>query len=87
MSAGRATEIMMCGERIHLGDYMEVEYTGGDRFEGGRIKGTVTELWSPNEEDGVLQARLSCGWCFHKGDRVLVHKQEADNEKTAQAPD
>ena len=67
---GKATEIEMCGETIRLGDEMEVEYTTGRR---GRVKGKVIELWSPEISKGHLQARLSCGWCFHNHDRIISH--------------
>jgi len=70
---GTATEIKMCGRTIRLDDEMEVEYTTGERMKGGRIKGKVVELWSPEVSNGHLQARLSCGWCFHDQDRVISH--------------
>mgnify|MGYP001586204829 FL=1 len=70
---GTATEIKMCGTTIRLGDEMEVEYTTGERMRGCRIKGKVVELWSPEVSNGHLQARLSCGWCFHDQDRILAH--------------
>lgn len=70
---GTATEIQMCGATIRLGDEMEVEYSGGLETRGGRIRGKVVELWSPEVSNGHLQARLSCGWCFHHGDRIVAH--------------
>lgn len=67
---GLAKEITICGKKIKLGDYVEVEFTTGARFKGGRIKGKITELWS----DGHLQARVESGWCFHDNDNILDHK-------------
>ena len=67
---GKAKEIEMCGTTIRLGDEMEVKYTTGG---GGQIKGKVVELWSPEISEGHLQARLSCGWCFHNHDRIISH--------------
>ena len=69
---GTATEINMCGTTIRLGDSMRVEYTTGERMKGAIISGEVTELWSP-EADRHLQARLSCGWCFHDHDKIIHH--------------
>ena len=69
---GTAKEITICGMTVKLGDEMEVEYTTGERMRGGRISGKVTELWSP-EADNHLQARLSCGWCFHDHDKIIRH--------------
>ncbi len=70
---GIATEITICGKTVRLGDEMEVEYTTGERMKGGTIKGKVIELWSPELSEGRLQARLSCGWCFHNRDRIIAH--------------
>ena len=70
---GTATEIKICGKTIRLGDEMEVEYTTGKKMKGGRIKGKVVELWSPELGEGHFQARLSCGWCFHNYDRIITH--------------
>ena len=75
---GTATEIKMCGAAIRLGDDMEIEYTTGESMRGGRIKGKVVELWSPEISNGHLQARLECGWCFHDQDRIITH---TPNEK------
>ena len=72
---GTATEIEMCGRTIRLGDKMVVEYSTGTWSKGGQIEGTVTELWAM-DTDNHLQARLSCRWCFHDGDRVLHHNGE-----------
>ena len=58
---GKATEVKMCGATISLGDVMEVEYRTGREMKGGRIKGEVIELWSPELNEGHLQGRLSCG--------------------------
>lgn len=77
---GTAIEIKMCGTTIHLGDYMKVQYTTGKEFKGATIKGTVTELWSM-EKDNHLQARLSCGWCFHDHDRIIEHKPHNNSLK------
>ena len=65
----------MCGATIRLGDVMEVEYRTGREMKGGRIKGEVVELWSPELSEGHLQGRLSCGWCFHDSDRIISHTQ------------
>ena len=70
---GKAIEIKMCGTTIRLGDEMVVQYTTGERMRGAEIKGIVTELWSPEVSNGHLQARLSCGWCFHDQDRIISH--------------
>ena len=70
---GAAKKLWICGKKIALGDYVEVEYTSGIRMKGGQIKGTVTELWNPEDHAGHHQARLSCGWCFHPGDKILIH--------------
>ncbi len=72
MSKGTATEIIMCGATIKIGDKMKVEYTTGSRLKGATIEGTVIEIWSP-ELDSHLQVRLSCGWCFHDHDKILEH--------------
>lgn len=77
---GIAKQIEICGTTASLGDYMEVQYTSGHEMCGGIIKGTVTELWSPELSNGHLQGRLSCGWCFHDNDRVLVHRPNASGE-------
>ena len=77
MSKGTATEITICGCRVRLGDEMKVRYTTGERMKGATIEGKVVELW--DEDDAVMiQGRLSCGWCFHDGDEVLVHKEAHD---------
>lgn len=78
---GKVTEIRMCSKTIKLGDFMEVEYTTGDRMKGCRIKGKVTELWSPEISNGHLQARLDCGWCFHDYDKVLRHEQASPSRE------
>ena len=72
MSKGTATEIEICGHTVGLGDYLKVKYTTGERFLGGMIKGTVTELWDPTV-DKHHQGQLSNGWCFHDHDAILVH--------------
>lgn len=72
--SGTAKELMICEAKIKLGDYVEVEYTTGERMKGGRIKGKITELWSP-ELDGHYQARVESGWCFHDNDLLIEHKQ------------
>lgn len=77
MSQGTATEIVMCGETIRLGDTLAVRYTTGERMKGATIEGQVTELWSL-EKDNHLQARLSCGWCFHDGDEIITHETVKD---------
>ncbi len=82
---GTAKELWICGKKIALGDYMEVEYTTGDRMKGGRIKGTVTELWNPEDHEGHRQARLSCGWCFHPGDKILVHTSHTGLDRQEEA--
>jgi hypothetical protein len=69
MEKDEVKEITICGEKIKLGDYLKVEYTTGKEFKGSTIKGTVTELWG----NGLLQGRLSCGWCFHDHDKILEH--------------
>ena len=76
----------MCGATIRLGDVMEVEYRTGREMKGGRIKGEVIELWSPELNEGHLQGRLSCGWCFHDSDRIISHvKRESANDKLCHA--
>ena len=73
---GISKQISMCGRVIRLGDYIEVEYTTGDRMKGGILRGNVTELWSPETGAKHLQARINNGWCFHNHDRILVHNKE-----------
>lgn len=73
---GTATKIEMCGTIIRLGDEMEVEYKSYE----ARIKGRVIELWSPEVSNGHLQARLSCGWCFHDYDRIIFHAPKGDTK-------
>lgn len=75
MSKGTATELEICGQTIRLGDHLKVKYTKGERFKGGTIEGTVTELWSL-ELDNHHQGRLSNGWCFHDCDEILLHEPQ-----------
>jgi len=70
MSKGVATKIEICGKTVGIGDYLEVRYTTGTRMKDGNIKGHVVELW----DDSPVQARLSCGWCFHDHDEILIQK-------------
>jgi len=63
-------QITICGKRIQIGDYLKVRYTTGKKMRGATIQGIVTELW----EDSLLQARLSCGWCFHDCDEILEYE-------------
>lgn len=72
MSQGTATEIKICGETVRIGDCLRVRYTTGQRMKGGTIEGKIVELWSL-EKDNHLQGRLSCGWCFHDQDEILMH--------------
>jgi hypothetical protein len=69
MSKGTTKEITICGQDIKLGDFMKVRYSSGRRMKGALIEGTVTELW----DKGHVQARLSCGWCFHDNDEIIEH--------------
>jgi len=69
---GTAKTLFICGKELSLGDFVEVEYTSGTRMKGGRIKGKITELWSP-DLDKHYQARVESGWCFHDGDLILQH--------------
>ena len=82
MSAkGTASEVEICGRTIRLGDYVVVEYTTGEQFRGGRIRGKVVELWDGEH----LQGRVESGWCFHDEDRILVHKPAAQPHVQATA--
>lgn len=69
---GTAQQITICGDLVSLGDWVEVEYTTGQRMRGGTIKGTVVELWDVGQPH--LLARLDGGWCFHDHDKILSHK-------------
>ncbi len=62
--------LRICGKVIHVGDYLEVQYTTGERFKGAIIKGTVIKLWDERFRRGLL----SSGWCFHDDDRILKHE-------------
>ena len=81
MSKGTATEVEICGQTVHLGDYLEVKYTKGTWSKNGIIKGEVTELWSP-ELDNHHQGQLDHGWCFHDHDEILLHTREKRVECT-----
>lgn len=72
---GTSKEAVICGQKVSLGDYVEVEYTTGTWSKGGQIKGKITELWTPELDGGHLQARVESGWCFHNHDRILVKKE------------
>jgi len=83
MGKGTATEILMCGHDLRLGDYVQVEYRNG-----GGIRGNIIEIWSP-ELDNHEQARLESGWCFHDYDTIVGHKpaaQENMEESQVQQP-
>ena len=70
---GTSKECFICGRRVGLGDHVEVEYTTGEMMKGGRVKGVITEIWTPEKDGGYLQARVDSGWCFHDHDRILSH--------------
>jgi len=72
MNVGLA-QLEICGRLVHLGDYVIVEYTSGVRIKGSRIKGRIKKLWSLEHGDGVKQAQLDSGWCFHEGDKIITH--------------
>lgn len=74
MSKGTATEIMICGQVVKLGDHLKVRYLTGERMRGGTIEGEVVELWS-DEKGAHLQGRLSSGWCFHDHDQILARRE------------
>ena len=78
MSTGTATEVMICGKKIRLGDHVKVRYKRGTWPYGGIIEGCITELWSPGL-DHHLQARVNDGWCFHNCDEIIswTPKEEA----------
>lgn len=61
--------LTICGRCIRLGDHLKVRYTSGERMLGATIEGDVVELW-----ESPLQARLSCGWCFHDHDEIIEYK-------------
>ena len=67
-------EIIICGKKVKLGDYVEVEYKGAD---GGGIKGKIVKF-ATIEFDGFLQAELENGWAFHDYD--IIKKHIASNE-------
>ena len=77
MSKKKLSSLEICGKVIHIGDYLEVQYTTGERFKGGIIKGTVIDLW----DEKFLQGQLSNGWCFHDDDRILKHKPQKEKEE------
>jgi hypothetical protein len=80
MSKGLATEIRMCGHDLRLGDYVQVEYSGG-----GGVSGKIIEIWSP-ELNSHEQVRVESGWCFHNYDTIMVHKPAVqDNKEESQA--
>ena len=63
---------------LEVGDYVEVEYTEGDRMKGGQIRGTVTRIWRPEDTEnerrkGFWQGQVNNGWCFHRWDNLLKH--------------
>ena len=80
--AGIAKTTEMCGKTLNLGDWVVIRYTTGDRMKGGRVRGYISELWSP-ETDNHLQARVGRtatdkgGWCFHDHDCIEEHKPQA----------
>ena len=79
-------EITICGKSIKLGDFVKVRYTTGKNFKDGTVEGKTTKLWSPDNGDSHLQARVENGWCFHDDDEILEHKPQMDNaqpERTA----
>jgi len=65
--------VKLCGKTLHVGDYVRVEYMSGDRMKGAEIYGVIVELW-PKDGEGLKQAMVESGWCFHDHDRILVHK-------------
>lgn len=77
MSQGTAKEIKMCGTTIRLGDRLLIRKTASGRLQGAELEGEVIELWSM-DLDNHLQGRLSCGWCFHDHDEVLVHTPDRE---------
>ena len=68
------TELEICGRIVRLGDYVKVKYTSKGRFEGARIKGHITQLFSLLHGDNCKQAQLDDGWCFHEGDKILEYE-------------
>ncbi len=70
---GKSKTANICGKEIKLGDFVKVKYTSGNQFKGATIKGKIIELWTPEIDNGHLQARVSNGWCFHNNDEILEH--------------
>jgi len=61
--------------KVNIGDYLEIQYTGGERFKGGIIRGKVVEI-TPS----CRQVKLETGWCGHDGDLILQRKAVLSDE-------
>ena len=68
----KGIKMVLCGKELNVGDYVEVQYTTGNKYsqlKGGVVTGNITKLW---EDAG--QGQVNHGWCFHDHDKILEHK-------------
>ena len=66
--------IHICDHDVSVGDYVRVRYETGKRFKGAILKGRITRVWG----DGLVQAQVENGWCFHDHDTILEHVPQED---------
>ena len=78
---GKSISAHICGKDISLGDYVKVMYMTGKRLKGGTIEGNIVEIWTPENGEGLLQARVDSGWCFHDHDEIVIHKPQDKGRK------